>query len=87
MDSFDFKDVSLIKIDVENMEKEVLEGSFNFLKNNKPVIILESYLYRDNKLQSTNIFRKIIGLGYTINKIPEGASSDYILVSKYHKNK
>lgn len=80
LDSFNFRNVSLIKIDVEHMEKEVLEGSFNLLKHDKPVIILESYLYRDNKLQSTNIFKKIIGLGYTINKIPEGSSADYILV-------
>lgn len=33
----------LIKIDVEGHENEVLRGGKNFLKNNKPLIIMESF--------------------------------------------
>ncbi len=41
LDSFHFDHVSLIKIDTENMEKEVLEGSRNTILRNRPILIIE----------------------------------------------
>lgn len=41
LDSFDFKNVSFIKIDVEGSEKEVLEGAIKTIRKNRPVILLE----------------------------------------------
>jgi len=44
LDSFGFTNVSLIKIDVELFEKEVLEGGTEFLHKNKPTIIIELFI-------------------------------------------
>ncbi len=41
LDEFNFKDVGLIKIDVEGAEDAVLDGAINTIKNNMPVIIIE----------------------------------------------
>ncbi len=41
LDSFQLNDVSLIKIDVENMEKEVLEGARETIERNLPVLLIE----------------------------------------------
>jgi len=43
LDYFNFENVSLIKIDVENMEIEVLEGCINLIKKCKPTIIIECH--------------------------------------------
>ena len=52
LDSFNFLNVDLLKIDVEGHEIHVLEGSKNFFKNNSPVIIIEI----NNKKNRKQIF-------------------------------
>lgn len=42
LDSFNFKNVSLIKIDTEGHQDEVISGALNTIKRNKPVIIFEA---------------------------------------------
>ena len=76
VDYFNFENVSLIKIDVEHMEIEVLEGCLNLIKRCKPTILIETYQL--DKLQKTLIFEELIKLGYEINKIHEGFN-DYIM--------
>jgi FkbM family methyltransferase len=41
LDSFDFKDISFIKIDVEGHELNLIEGAANTIKTNKPVLQIE----------------------------------------------
>ena len=41
MDSFGFENVSLIKIDVEGFEDEVLAGAERLIRESRPVILLE----------------------------------------------
>lgn len=41
LDSFGFKDVSLLKIDVEGFEDAVLAGSIDTIRTNQPVILIE----------------------------------------------
>ncbi len=53
LDTFNFSDISLIKIDVENHENEVLEGAMKTINTNKPIIILEN-LYHGYPLICTN---------------------------------
>lgn len=79
IDYFNFENISLIKIDVENMEIEVLEGCLNLIKKCKPTIIIETYQL--DELKQNNIFKELITLGYEINIIPEGCN-DYIMKIK-----
>lgn len=76
LDHFNFKNISLIKIDVDGMEIEALEGCLNLIKRCKPTIIIETYkLY---KLKQTDVFKELTIMGYEIYNIPEGYN-DYIM--------
>ena len=48
LDGFELKEVDLIKINVEGMELEVLEGSTHTLMNWKPVVLFENKRSRYN---------------------------------------
>jgi FkbM family methyltransferase len=76
VDYFNFENISLIKIDVEHMEIEVLEGCLDLIKRCKPSILIETY--KLNELKQTHIFKELLSLGYEINIIPEGYY-DYIM--------
>ena len=52
--------VSLLKIDVEGFEIEVLEGAKETIKNNKPLIVIETQTHRD----FLNINEKLYNLEY-----------------------
>ena len=41
LDSFGFQNVSVLKIDVEGFEDEVLAGAERLIRENRPVILLE----------------------------------------------
>ena len=41
LDSYEFDDVDLIKIDVEGHEQSVIEGAFKVINKNKPLLIVE----------------------------------------------
>jgi len=76
LDYFNFENVSLIKIDVEHMEIEVLEGSYDLIKRCTPNIIIETYQL--DKLKESNIFKNLETLGYVIMPILEGYN-DYLM--------
>jgi N-acetylglucosamine-6-phosphate deacetylase len=61
LDSFNFENVSLIKIDVEGFELQVLLGGTKTIADSKPIIYLEAD--RPDKLSS--IAKKLEALGYT----------------------
>jgi FkbM family methyltransferase len=79
LDYFNFDNVSLIKIDVEHMEIQVLEGCLNLIKRCKPTIIIETYQLTE--LKKTGIFKELMLLEYEIYEIPEGYR-DYIMKIK-----
>lgn len=68
LDSYNFKNISFMKIDVETHEIEVLKGSLETIKLCKPIIIIE---VDPNLVQLfidfVNIY--ILPLGYTYKKI------------------
>ena len=64
IDSFDFKDVDLIKIDVEGHESSVIRGAVATIKNSKPVLIVEIE-QRHIKQDINSVFQLILNLGYS----------------------
>ena len=63
--------VSLVKIDVEGAEVEVLEGLRNTLKIHRPKLIVE--VWRDN---ADAVRRFLEDLNYSIQKVPGSISKD-----------
>ena len=57
IDSFNFSNVGLIKIDVEGAEKDVLEGSGDTIRKNKPNLIFENEIVHQ---KNTNDIFEII---------------------------
>lgn len=45
LDSLELKDITMMKIDVENHENEVLEGAMNTILENKPILFIENLFY------------------------------------------
>jgi FkbM family methyltransferase len=64
LDDLKYNNVSVIKIDVEGMENQVIEGAMNTIKNNKPIILLEIYGGLDYKKANEEQLKKI---HYTIS--------------------
>ena len=63
LDSYNFEDVDLIKIDVEQGELEVINGALETIQKYKPVIIFE------NKRNENDVVITILeGLGYNTQK-------------------
>lgn len=79
LDYFHFENISLIKIDVEHMEIEVLEGCLNLIKRCKPTILIETY--QIDNLKKTNIFKELVTLGYEVDILLHGYN-DYIMKIK-----
>ncbi len=75
LDSFEFKNIGFLKIDVEGHEKEVLEGSLETLANNGyPPFLFESWVpVDDDKIPRKQIreelFEFIKSIGYSIRPI------------------
>jgi FkbM family methyltransferase len=76
IDSFDFKNVSFIKIDVERTEEQVLDGMVDTIRNNKPVIVIElqgGYLWETAppciRQKMLNSIHKLESLGYVVTRI------------------
>lgn len=66
LDSFGFTDVSLIKIDVEGFELEVLRGAEALIERERPILILE---IREEDAARDAAFRKLGELGYDHRQI------------------
>ncbi len=63
LDDYDFRDVDLIKVDVEGHEESVLAGGVRTIEINRPVLIVEIE-QRHIKKPIEEVFRKILSLGY-----------------------
>ena len=63
VDSYDFDDVDLIKIDVEGHEMHVIEGASKVIKKNMPILIIEiEQRHIKNKIEE--VFQYILNLNY-----------------------
>lgn len=67
LDEFQFESVDYIKIDTQFHELEVIEGSIDTLKNNNPVICVESSRRNEKELTYVKKFSEILeNLNYKI---------------------
>ena len=85
LDSFRFERVSVLKIDVERYEDEVLDGAVDTIRRNRPVVLIEIMGGNIYETASPEVRERIRGtwkrleaLGYTV--APVGAH-DYIALS------
>lgn len=75
LDSYNLENVSLIKIDVEGFEEEVLRGAVNTIARYKPTIYLEAD--RQEKLVGLARFLDSIGYKYTSHNPPLFSPNNY----------
>ena len=77
LDSYNYNDVDMIKIDVEGFEEEILAGAMNTILKNKPIIVVEQqkHEYKDAMIDKPSI--KILeAWGY---KVIDQHKKDWIL--------
>lgn len=61
-DVFSYNRLKLLKVDVEGMEKEVLEGAVNVIRDFKPILYVEN----DRVKESKELIEYIFHLGYQL---------------------
>jgi FkbM family methyltransferase len=64
LDDYNFKDVSLIKIDVEGYESQVIKGSKETILREKPVLLVEIEQRHLGNKPIESVFNEITELGY-----------------------
>ncbi len=87
LDSLNLTNISVIKIDVEGMEREVLEGGKKTISENLPAIIIEIWPEEMDSFVNSDIGKYLLNeCKYEIVPIlTTGSNHDYILVSKNKK--
>ena len=76
LDKYNFKNISIIKIDVEGHEINVLNGALNTILKNKPKILIEVWNRPKKKKEFLEFMKKI---NYKIKKI---SGEDYLCSPK-----
>ncbi len=77
LDSFNFENIDMIKIDVEGFEEEILAGAMETIKRNKPILVIEQqkHEYKDD-MKDTPAIKILEGWGY---KVVAQISKDWVL--------
>ena len=68
IDSYNFQNVSFMKIDVEGWEEEVLKGAVDTIKRCSPIMYIEDD--RQEKSKSLHNFLDSLGYSYTLSSPP-----------------
>ena len=74
LDSFNFKNIGFIKIDVEGHESEVLEGSIKTIRSERPILLIE---------MEQNFTRSPLEQTFKLLQ-DEGYKGGFLLEGKYH---
>lgn len=78
LDSFEFNDVAVLKIDVQGYEPKVLDGARETIAKHKPVIFIEVELphLQIYGFNENSIFDRLSSLGYSFEKL---VNADHIV--------
>ena len=85
LDSYEFENVAVLKIDVQGYEPKVLDGAIETIKKHKPIIFIEVefpqlQIYGWNE---KDVFDRLDTLGYTYKKVIDADHLvDYIAIPK-----
>jgi FkbM family methyltransferase len=85
LDSYNFENVSVLKIDVQGYEPRVLDGAKETILKNKPVIFIEVEEPQLSVygMQSKDIFERLDALGYEYKKTIDASHLvDYVATPK-----
>lgn len=77
LDSFCFKDVGLIKIDVEGFEEQVLDGATATILQDRPFLLIEIE-ERHNPGGRERIERRLAEFGYASGELVEGGENNVV---------
>lgn len=82
LDSFNFNNIDLIKLDVQGWEKKVLEGSRKTIAEYKPILIveLEDFQLEKANIDSGNLINYLNEIGYDIYFLEYKYPSDHVCV-------
>ena len=74
LDSYDFKDVIFIKIDVQGYESFVIDGAEETIKKHRPYLFVEfeEHLLQKQETSEIELKAKIESLGYIVKPFQEG---------------
>lgn len=75
IDSLELKNLNVLKMDVENMEKELIIGAKKTILKFKPIILFESH-----EEYLSDVSDILINLGYKIDKVHPMYKMDYVAV-------
>jgi len=77
LDSFNFDNIDMIKIDVEGFEEEILAGAMDTIKRNKPILVVEQTKHEyKNDLEEKPAITILETWGY---QVIESFKKDWIL--------
>jgi FkbM family methyltransferase len=80
LDSFNFDNIDMIKIDVEGFEEEILAGAMDTIKRNKPILVVEQQKHEyQNDMNETPAIKILENWGY---QVVEQFNKDWILKYK-----
>ena len=78
--------VNVIKIDVEGFELDVLKGASETIKKDKPILIIEHSIDRNNTAEQYEIYNWLVDLGiYKIYKLKNGKERKSKLIEIKYK--
>lgn len=79
LDSLNIKKCHLIKIDVQGYEYQTLKGAEKLIKDNYPVILLESY--PESRAYDLKTLKYLKDLNYKIYRSQIGNKDDFVLIN------
>lgn len=88
LDSFQFQDLAVLKIDVQGYEPRVLDGARETIREHQPIIFIEveSPQLKIYGWEEKHVFERLSSMGYEFRKVVDAPHLvDYVAVPKNKK--